>query len=174
MGDIYEKMLKFPAPTPYRSTRQVEAHWISRAKNPEPGNEHDSLLVFKYADGMGDAFIRDGENGEVRLTYGGTKGLSFDDEISSFINSDFYVESLPPERWNLPQERLLVNQFKVTPKNHDVPVYHYLYAYSDGTGAIEVLDRYDHEMIEPPGNEAPMETFESYFDTNVWETTRIV
>ena len=174
VSDIYEKMLKYPAPKPYRSTRQVVEQWVSRAKSPELGNEDDSLLVFKYADGMGDVFIRDGETGEIRLTYGGSSGLPFDDEIAWAINSDFNVESVPQERWSIPQERLLVNRFRAVPKNPDVPVYHHLYAYSDGSGAFEVIDREEHHTMEPPGGDAPMQTFESYFDTNEWECTRMM
>ncbi len=174
MSDIYEKMLKYPAPTPYRSGKKVVDHWVSRAKSPELGNEHDSLHVYKYEDGTGDVFVRDGENGEIRLTYGGSQGLSFDDEIAHFLNSDFNVESISHEHWHVPQERLLVNQFKVIPKNPNIGVYHHLYAYSDGSGAFEVIDREEHDTIEPPGGDAPIQTFESYFDTNEWECTRVM
>ena len=171
---IREKMKRAAVPKPYRSAREVVAEWRSKAKYPGWGQEDEYLRVFKYADGMGDVFVRDGDNGRIRLTYGGTKGLPFDDEIAWAINSDFNVTPVPEDEFHVPEEALVIEQYILKPKDPLLEVYHHLYVYSNGMGALEDLDVEEHDTVVPVRDMVPLEELEGYFDEERWEVKRVV
>lgn len=170
---VHEKIKKFTTPKPYRSSREVVAEWRSRAKYPEWGREEEYLRVFKYADGMGDVFVRDGDTGEIRLTYGGTKGLPFDDEIAWAVNSDFIVTPVPPEEFHTPEEVLIASHFVMESKDPATPAHLQVFVYTNGMGALEMGLATDDDHV-PLCDMVPLEGLEGYFDEDKWEVKRVV
>lgn len=169
---IREKIKKYVVPKPYRSARTVVAEWRSKAKYPDPGREEEYLRVFKYADGIGDVFVRDGDTGEIRLKWGGTKGLPFDDEIAWAVNSDFIVAPVSPEEFHVPEEVLIASHFVMDPKDPADP-HLQVFVYTNGMGALEIGLATDDGHV-PLCDMVPLEGLEGYFDEERWEVKRVV
>lgn len=169
--NVRKKMAAIPKRAPFRSEKVVVGEWESRAKYPEIGRDPEYLRVFKFEDGTGCVFLVKEETGEIRTMYRDT--LPFEhDEICGFISPyDFHVVEV--KDFHPPAGRDIEEQFRVERNTGDSPVYHYLFVYSDGTGAVADLDAEDHMVVSPPREVRPLDSLEGYFDVERWKVTRI-
>jgi hypothetical protein len=168
---IRAKMAAVVKRVPFRSEKVVVAEWESRAKYPEIGREAEHLRVFKFADGTGTVFLVKEETGQVDAVY--RDDMSFDDDEIVGCISPHYFSVTELTEFHPPAARWVEEQFRVERSVGVSPVYHYIFVYSDGTGAVADLDCEDHQLVSPPRAPQPIETFEDYFDVERWNVTRI-
>ena len=158
---------------PFASSKEVVGEWESRAKYPEFGREAETYRVFKFRDGTGTVMVHDGETGEVSTVY--LDDMSFqDDEIIGMISEyDFHVRELAPDQFHPPRVREIDKVFRFDGGGEE-GTFRYLYVYSDGTGAVAVMDEEEYDVISPPDQFLPLESFEEYFDEGgKWKVTYI-